>query len=41
VSLKIATRDTGAPLYRVVEFDRQWLARAPNIAELRQVGRTL
>jgi TRAP-type transport system periplasmic protein len=25
----------------VAEFDRQWLARAPNIAELRQVGRTL
>ncbi len=25
----------------VAEFDRQWIARAPNIAELRQVGRTL
>jgi TRAP-type C4-dicarboxylate transport system substrate-binding protein len=25
----------------VAEFDRQWIARAPNIAQLRQVGRTL
>lgn len=25
----------------IAEFDRQWLARAPNIAELRQVGKSI